>query len=291
MLIFFKQGENLILNLKNRAFPLLLISVINICYADNNLNWFSVNAPPAWIKKGKLKGQGNLDKLSDIIKKEIPEYNHYDLEMNLKRLLILAESGRNVCIIAFNKTPSREMNFHYSKFPVIITSPLKFVILKSLQSNKKVHSINELNDQKLLGHFIDGRSYGPAGNQAIDYLKKSNLKPIAHSDISNRLVKMLIANRVSYILEYPEVINYFTKTTKQKVAFTFLNIPEAKPLFHYAACTKSPQGREVIKKIDNILDSLIQQPNFLAPIKRWLSKEEFQELETLWSQEINSIMK
>ncbi len=227
--------------------------------AEDTITWMiSSSFPPFYIDDGKYKGKGISDELIKLYQKELPEYNHQTVEMNLSRYFERAKRGEKVCYALLLKNPDRETFLHFS-IPVAPMYPHVIVIrnenLKYFQNTDSVSLETLFSNRNLRTVLEKERSYGP------------NLDPIirkagGYENISvwvyksENLFKMAMNRRhdVDYMIETLVSAVYLEqKFSAEKI---FSNIPireESYKGFGYCTCAKTEWGDEIIKKINDIL--------------------------------------
>ena len=130
------QGENTINFIKLRlSITLFLITVTTISsfpsnlFAKDTITWLTFNYPPMQITKGEQKGTGIADMAIDFLQKRLVEYNHENIEVNLKRFSYTMKKEEKVCAIGIIKTVQRE-DYLYFSIPALIRPGLAIVIKK-----------------------------------------------------------------------------------------------------------------------------------------------------------------
>jgi len=260
--------------------------------SDKQINWNQSDWPPFMISKGQNAGQGQLDKLWALIIREMPDYQHHKVVMNWSRIYKTMQSGEPLCNISAYKTKERETFAYFSRANNLIL-PHAVIIRKSdwvKLGSPKSYDLNKLLlNNNWVGQVESLRSYG----LEIDKLIKQNTSNISFSTAqANRLIKMLINNRIDYFIEYPLIVDYvyqqeFSQPSDEELVY--LKINEAPQyLLGYTACTKSPWGKKVIESVDIAIEKLISTPGYQSALSAWLSNASQAEYQQLYQQTLIS---
>ncbi len=270
----------------NRTF-ITKIVLVGICifivpsflFAKDRITWMKYDWPPVYISKGLYKGQGNADAILKFFQEQLYEYDHITIQVNPARAIKLMKDGEKVCMVGTLKTPERE-RFLYYAIPIGITLPNAIIVKKNrLSSFKNVENISLeklLKNKKLRGGIIKKRSYTPVIDQILNkYTGQPNLYVQSSSRMAENLLKMLLADRIDYIIEYPWVTVFLEKILGKKEITTSIAIEETKPFsFGMVACPKNRWGSKVIKRINQILLKSRPTPEYREFVERWNSKKD-----------------
>ena len=272
-------------------FTTLLLPRISNAKEKDTITWLSNHWPPYMIEKGDDKGQGEVDILMDIYIKNLSQFKHEKLTMNWKRFWIDIKKGRKVCNAAAYKNPAREEYALFS-LPNIIAVPNSIIMKK--EKAKKFINQNSYSLKKLIqrtdlnGGLQAQRSYSDVLD---DLLKKfesgSNIKRRPFE--AHKYLKLLFLDRIDYIIEYPVVVNYYSRKIFQyeklknfkKDAFVSIEIEEApKTALAYIACPKDAWGKKVIGEIDKMLKKVRPTKEYLDALLFWASSKRVKDLKT-----------
>ena len=173
-------------------------------------------------------------------------------------------------------TPEREKFIYYS-IPIDFDPPLGVTIKRSkaeLFKNTKIISLEKLLENKQLRIGIQsGRSYGKILDPLLEKHKgQKHIYIREGKGLYESLLKMLMADRIDYILGYPVETIYVGKMLG--VDDQVMNIPLQEHLntysYGYIACSKTEWGREIIEKINRILRKERPTEHYRSIMERWL---------------------
>ncbi len=260
--------------MKNNCVFLWILSVVVVfgtSFADakDSIKWIRISFPPFLvIENNKVSGLA-ID-IENVLRENMPEYEHIFTDSNIKRLHALLEEG-NPCACAdyLIRTPAFEEKYYYSAYPAIITPTHRIVILK--KNREKFGEGVRLSLKRLLekpelklgitadrsfGKEVDDilKTYAGAGNIYLHYSTTS----------IEGLIRMLLAGRVDYIIEYPPMVQYLEKQLGASDELAVYAIEEKAQLWTpgWVACTKNELGKRVIEKVDTILPGYILTEQF-----------------------------
>lgn len=251
---------------------------------DNIIYWGKPSFAPMYITSGEDRNLGFGDIIVRELEKLLPQYQHEETRANYIRLMSEINRGNNTCVI-LHKTPEREQFAYYSN--VLLLSPSYQLYSSASAQNKFQHfsgwregqvSFNDLlaNSEQLRMAKTPGHSYGQARDEIIRRHQK-NLKIIKGYAGQKSLIKMLLAERVDLILEFPWVVNHHLKKFKIKPSqlkkVTLTDVPAYEPA--YIACPKTPWGKKLVTALNSIEPPIHIQLG--AYIEDWLEPVEMEE--------------
>lgn len=239
------------------------LSSFQVSWAEaDTIEWARYQFPPVHILRGPDKNLGFADKMHFFLQEQMPGFTHKDFQAPVIRIVNEMKSGRDLCAMLL-WTKERERYLVFSN-PVIHTGAHRVFIPKNkLNQWKDIASIwvgDTLSVEKTLIHRADlrlgvvpGRSYGIALDSLISrHINELDLR--SGTAPTGRLVKMLSANRIDYIIEYQWLLNYQSK--KEKFLENFIGIPiveDKDKLSGRIACTRNTQGKRVIDKVNSLM--------------------------------------
>ena len=245
--------------------------------AKDSVTWMLSDFPPYTILKGKYDREGSHDKVFELLQEHLTDYEHHEMIGSVTRLLRELGAGKKVCTTLL-KTPEREKFIYYS-IPIDFDPPLGVTIKRSkavLFKNTKELSFNELIQNKQLRFGIQsGRSYGKMIDPLLErYKGQKHIYLREGKELYEGLLKMLMTDRLDYIIGYPVETVYVGKMLgiENKV----INIPLKEYLNAYSfgciACSKTEWGRQIIEKINTILRKQRPTKHYRSIQERWLDK-------------------
>lgn len=279
------------------ALVMLLTTTIQ---ARETIYWVQYDMRPFYIRDGQFAGQGINEIADQMIRDELPEYDHKIIWGNVARIVTMLKSGQPIVCSSMLRSPEREAMFLFSKEYRRVSVAQQLVIAARrasefspyLGADGAIDLEKLLIDNKFSGVFPVGRSYG---NPIDTLLKKyeanyANRVQANYSmyDPMRTILKQLNSGRKDFTIAYPTEINYELKTgfpddgpntlahaesavdRNAPPFFLFLPIhglPEFIP--SYIAAPKTPWGEKVMADIDAVLPRLRFTPAFIQPIFDW----------------------
>ena len=245
--------------------------------AKDSVTWMLSDFPPYSILKGKYIREGRHDKVFELLQEHLPDYEHHEMVGSVTRLLSELGAGKKVCTTLL-KTAEREKFIYYS-IPMDFDPPLTVTIKRSkaiLFNNTKELSFKKLIQNKQLQLGIQsGRSYGKMIDPFLEkYKGQKHIYLREGKELYEGLLKMLISDRLDYILGYPVETVYVGKMLgiEDKV----INIPLKEHLNTYSlgciGCSKTEWGLQIIEKINTILRKQRPTKHYRSIEERWLDE-------------------
>ncbi len=229
--------------------------------AAPKLIWLMRDLPPLTVRDGPQKGQGLIDQLMPALMTGMPQYQHVILPVNRARAIRMLEEASLACDPALVWNPRRAHSIVYSS-PVIGLHGNGLVIRREDQKliepfvrDKAVDLTAMLDAQTLKLGVIAKRSYGPWIDAQVSQGRKHQLFIHYGNDPLGSLLHMQSAGRVQALLGYwPEIQSKARQQGLNPESLTFYRIlgaPAYQPI--YIGCTNTPEGREVIRRVNAIL--------------------------------------
>ncbi|MBR9726550.1 hypothetical protein ACFOD0_06640 [Shewanella intestini] len=183
-------------------------------------------------------------------------------QVSLTRGWVELQRAQNACMYNKFKTPERKKKGYFSQHPISVYPPLRLITLK--QTTTHFMSPVDLSQPKRMGRKSIGvahnRSYGGYINDKINrfpelfYIRGG-------MDSSETLIDMLAKERISGLIEYSEEVNAYLARHNREVELTTLPIKGVEKVdLGYIVCSKTPQGKQLIQRINHIMS----QPQFLV---------------------------
>lgn len=245
------------------------------------VTWMEVEFPPGYIHQGPLQGQGYEDVITRILMENLPGYRHDKMMGNLARMYHEFKQGRRVCNVALFKTPERQTFLHFS-IPSTFTLPVGLITLKDrlhLFGNAAEIRLESVLRTDLRLGISRGRSYG----KAVDTVLKeaAGAAPIfVHSgkDVFESLMRMLLSDRLDYLLGLPEEVLYVAEKMGVRDRVATIALKETQGTYDawlgHVACSKTPWGAEIIRRIDAILRKERPTDRYRSAYERWLDENQ-----------------
>ncbi|MFL1501233.1 MULTISPECIES: TIGR02285 family protein [unclassified Pseudomonas] len=246
-------------------------------HAQDTLTWLLRDLPPVTIFEGPKKGQGVLDQLLPILSERLPEYRHTMMHVNRARSIQMLRAASLTCDPALLWTPERATYVVFSAQAFVVAS--NGVTLRRSQYQQMAPFIAE--GQFDLQAFLDShkarigataeRSYGPVIDAQLKGVDSHILALHYGNDALGSLLQMQRLGRLEAVLGYWPEIRYHA--TQQGIApqdLMFYPIKGSAPYQRtHIGCSDTPQGRQAIARIDQVLRE-IPQEQLLQSYLLWL---------------------
>ena len=278
--------------------------------ARETIYWVQYDMRPFYIRDGQFAGQGINEIADQMLRDELPEYDHKIIWGNVARIVTMLKNGQPVICSSMLRSPEREAMFLFSKEYRRVSVAQQLVIAARraseftpyLGADGSIDLEKLLTDKKFSGIFPVGRAYG----NPIDTLLKKYEANDANRGQANfsmydpmrTILKQLNTGRKDFTIAYPTEIIYELKIGFPSEAPNTLDSSgpaadqHAQPLFiflpiqglpefipSYIAAPKTPWGEKVIADIDAVLPRLRFTPAFIQPIFDWNEGEVRQRLQ------------
>lgn len=259
----------------------VLLAFSSSSFADrekDTIAWLEAVAPPFFIHDGPLKGQGYEDLITDIIKKQLVQYEHQHQQATISRHHQQWKQGEKACSLAMFKTPER-MDFAYFSIPSVFTLPPVLIIHKKQFEQfgkKKTVSLKKILQSN---NFIIGRSnnrsYGSEFDNILNkYGNEQNVFTYESQQLSMNLFKMLLAGRIDALPGLPEEAMYLAETLGFRNDIMTIMVEENQgnhsSCLTYVACSKTPWGKKTIVAINEVLIKQRPTIQYRTAYERWL---------------------
>ncbi len=249
-------------------------------YANNAITWQTIHFPPLSILKGPDKGSGQLDHFLPYLQQQLPQYKHYNAEVNWARIFKSIKHGKEICSNMVFKTAEREKIAIYT-VPVAVALPFRIIMSKAnkaLIGNPSSYSLEKLiTDKRFKGALVNDRSYTPLLDQLFE-AHKGSTNFVRKSITSESLQTMLQFGRVDYMIEYPATVSYLSRSNDTfKGKFSSIAIDEIAPFaLTYLACPKNAWGQQVVKDINKVIIEKHASDEYIQLISRYYNQDEIE---------------
>lgn len=256
------------------------------------LTWHIFDAPPLMILNGADEGQGIIDGIRQILKSELKEFSHEEMPLPYKRFLLYAKEGLNICTPYLFKTTERQEFLHFSK-PLNIFSGLKIIMHKDLYASLGYRPSLSLKDLfktyelRLATNKI--RAYSPKIDPIVSEYDRLN-KVSRHTGSTTQVFRLLSTGRADFMIDFSYRVPYWAKELGIE-ASAYVSVPiEENPqtVISYAACPKTPWGKQMIAKINTVLERQVPTSAYLDVLKRWSHDFTDQEVNALHQRLVNT---
>lgn len=236
------------------------------------ISWQTYHRPPASFREGELIGKGFVDLSLQMVVDALPEYEHQRPATTLARALENIRQGRQVCHPALYPTQERKQFAVFSQSSLI--TPSIRVVAREDFAKQVLSSPVDLpaliNNPQYSFILVTGRSYGKAIDELLARYKNVQQVSIAAHNVAN-LFRLVEKGRVDFTLAYPfEFAYYKANESDSVVPLSLYTIQNAAPYVSGAiACPNNAWGRQVIKRIDQILTTLKKDPAYIKAMTTW----------------------
>ncbi len=253
----------------------LLIGVLLLptqSFAKDQIIWRISMFPPWTITEGPFKGEGWMDDATRLIQDKMPNYQHKFINAPIARFIRSVKAGKPMCFASTLKKPERKEYLHFS-LPAGISLANALVVRKDkLQKfgnpTESISFETVLQNPSLRGGILTGRSHGTGIDPLLQKYPDANIDYFS-IDHENQF-RMLLADRLDYVLEFPTSVSYLEKSLEKEGHAATLTIQEQDPyILSHVACTKNEWGKKVIDQIDQVL--LVERPTALyrSYMEKW----------------------
>lgn len=252
--------------------------------AADSVVWAVSDWPPAYIIQHDwvppaLVGQGWADQLIGALEKQMPDLHHEQLIMNSERIEQEMQRGAHVCASTVILTPQRDKSRYYTD--ANFSEPRYLMVRKESVARLPLHggavSLPELlRDKRLKGLLASGRSYGPQLDPIIrSHRDIGQIAERTTGDLGGTMMRMLLAGRMDYTIEYPSVLNYLSQVDPHFQELAALPIAEERQLGRSGiSCPRTPWGRAMIARIDALMPALVASASYRTAHEKWLLDDE-----------------
>ncbi|MCS4311797.1 TIGR02285 family protein [Pseudomonas sp. BIGb0381] len=232
--------------------------------AEGTLSWLLRDLPPLTIFEGPSKGLGALDQLLPILIGHLPEYRHQVMHVNRARGMQMLREPTLTCDPSLLWTAERARYIVFSRQAFVVVSN-GITIRQSQQDALAAFIVDGQFDlqaffaaPKARVGAIAERSYGPVIDERLKQADTHKLALHYGNDALGSLLQMQRLGRLEAVLGYWPEIRYHAM--QQGIAtedLSFYPIKGTAPYQRtYIGCSDTPQGREAMERINQVLLSL-----------------------------------
>ncbi|WP_260393192.1 TIGR02285 family protein [Aeromonas jandaei] len=259
--------------------------------SKETIHWVQYDIPPFYIKDGSYSGRGVVDVTDEMIRAELPQYNHVIIWANIARIRHMMEQGKNVVCGNMLKTPEREKYQTFSRINRRLPTAPHVIIPSSEQASYDKYMINSesvdllklIESKDKIGYFIASRSYGSKFDAAIQAQKNKRVNHALNAPMGN-VLDMLVKDKSGFTIAYPEELIYHAESkfgygssissdlNKKSYLgkFKIFSITgQPKEIATYVAAPKTEWGHKVISDINQALIKAQSNSNFISDNYKW----------------------
>lgn len=267
----------------------LLAAALPQARAADRLNWGWFNAAPYMIAEGPDKGVGIFDQIRTLLKEEMPGYEHREVQAPFPRIFQEIRNGNPWCFVGGVKNPEREPLAYFS-VPVAVFLPFKVVVRRDRLAEFAgpagaggAVSLAELMAREgVRTSYLRGRSFSPQINALLEQQPNRQY----HSEF-NEALQMLLARRLDYLLELPIISTYSARQLGRDGELAALTIREhAEPTVNRVMCPRTEWGKQVIGKVNAVLQAQRGTARYRAIVERWSDEESLRVIRAIYPTQI-----
>ncbi|WP_350613661.1 TIGR02285 family protein [Pseudomonas sp. HY7a-MNA-CIBAN-0227] len=245
--------------------------------AEETLTWLVRDLPPMTIFEGPQKGQGTVDQFLPILIEHLPEYRHQILHVNRARGMQMLLAPSFTCDLSLLWTPARAKSIVFST-PAFAVLSNGVAIRRSQQDALAPFVVDGKVDlEKLLDArdarlgVVAERSYGPFIDERLQHTDPHKLTPHYGNDALGSLLQMQRLGRLEAVLGYWTEIRYQARQQGIDPNDLIFYPITGTALYQriHIGCSDTAQGRQAIEHIDQVLQSIPQEP-LLQSYASWL---------------------
>lgn len=232
-------------------------------WTEEPLIWYRDDLYPFTIASGETAGQGVVDQVTDKIQGDLKEYRHFYQQAVISRIFEALARQDGIIYPTALKTPEREKFLHFSR-PYLVMSPVGLLIPKSLGMTGLItlSQLAEVPEFRLV--LARNRVYGAFLDQLLPTFPAE--RTIWVSSVNRdfgqaaRGWKLQVAlGIIGYEAELVPSLEQFGFNRSDFTFLRFENAPEF--VLGYMVTRRSPQGQQLMQKIDALLPKYYQEMN------------------------------
>lgn len=240
-----------------------------------------------WIIEDTFEWQDYVSKTSKTTSQDTAMIIMHGLEYLGYQLIFVKATGDraekmlrnevNACMSNRIKTPQREQFSIFSLPHDLYLGLQLYRVAQSTPLNENVlnNQGEIINLARLFRYYPEqilatasGVSYGAAIDQQIKDLNIHNVFIREGSSRITSIANMLLKNRIEYVIYYPQDINAINQGNIALESYTIAGSP---PYFlGHVSCSKTDVGKEIIHKINGILQQAYLSAEFYYVHEKWL---------------------
>jgi len=247
--------------------------------AADQITWGKYNVPPYMIREGTWAHQGIFDQALDVLKEQLPQYEHVELDAPFPRIYSEIKKGSHWCFNGALKTPQRESEGYFS-LPSSIFLPLRIIVrrdrLAQFPQRPSLEAL--LKDHQLITSVMRDRSYSPT----VDRLLKA-YPPKENYSEQMEAVGMLLAGRIDFMVELPLLALDQARVMGHGGELVAIPMQEAdEVVFNRVMCAKNEWGRQVVEAVNKVLLANRAKSFYRRIVEKWHDPESITEIRGIY---------
>ncbi|WP_417664902.1 hypothetical protein [Pseudidiomarina sp.] len=247
--------------------------------SHHEITWAATISPPFHIVSGPLAQQGVCDAFVDALIDAMPTSKHKIERLPRLRIGMLWQQEKNLCYPCMIHRQEEQSLIEYSDptytYPShgIITRPELVAELTSKYGNP-VDLKAMLSDQSYRFGQPVGRLYGKLQPLLDEHLiGTSQHTDLAGETANTSMMSMILGNRLDFTIDYPMLKRFYEATGGRNLAFLPIAQLAGEEVIGAVACTRNSWGADTIKRINQIIPTVQNNPKFQQAQKTWLQPE------------------
>ncbi|MES2821203.1 MAG: TIGR02285 family protein [Pseudomonadota bacterium] len=241
--------------------------------------WTVRDMPPFNILEGPLKGQGIADRLLELIRGSMPQYEHVNTRVNRARANQMLNGNVLACDPGLLWSKERAQIMHFS-IPtmglmtngVVIRKQQEAELAAFVQADGFDLQAFIADERYSLGTLVE-RSYGPVIDAELARAEPDRLLVHHGNNASLSLLRMQQHGRLTAVLGYWPEVRYLADNDgidlEQLRFYSVKGVPTYQ--LAYITCSKTPQGLKAIAAINQQLLGL-REGQIIDLYARWLDE-------------------
>lgn len=238
--------------------------------------WAANIAPPFHIVTGPYAKQGLCDALVDAFIEAMPNTKHKIEYLPQLRIGMLWEQEKNICFPCMIHRANEQRLIAFSdpthNYPThgIITRP-------SLVSELTEKYGNPIDLERLLQDrmYRFGQPVGRLYGKLQPLLEEHIIGTTQHIDVSGdtantSMMSMILSKRLDFTIDYPMVERFYEETEGRSLAFIPISQLANDVIVGAVACTKNAWGDETVRRINEVIPEVQNNPHFNQAQGLWL---------------------
>lgn len=259
--------------------PLLMSALGSSALAADQIVWGKYNVPPYMIRSGEWAHQGIFDQALDVLKTQLPQYQHVELEAPFPRIISEIKKGSHWCYNGTLKTPEREA-YGYFSLPTSIFLPLRIIVRRDrLNQFKGRQSLQALlQNPQFITSVMRDRSYSPTVDRLL-----TAYPPKEYYSEQVEAIGMLLAGRLDYMIELPLLASDQARVMGHPGELVAIPMQEAdEVVFNRVMCPKNEWGRKVVEQVNKVLIAHRGKPYYRHIVEKWHDPESVAEIRKIY---------
>lgn len=222
---------------------------------------------------------GSIDRMEKLFVDNLNDCTHSYDSANVKRIVNTIKQKENACSIPLYRTPERDQIIEFSVPYQIVLSNALIVLesqigkFKPFMNKDGTISLEAVIKKDYRIGIAKGRVYRGIIDEVLKKYKNDPhiVEHVSQSMVTN-LTMMLVAGRIDGLIGYPFEAQYVAKTMEKKTSIISIPIAGMEPYgLTSVGCSKTEKGKEIVKRLNNIIMKNRTTPEFMDFQEYWLN--------------------